>query len=119
MSLNTQNLSGVDNTNLNKFVRSWSITLSNCILFLDSTVNKFVRCDLRGFEHFGNLIYLLIFSLLFLQNILSLNPRKQMHATLHSTAAKKQVKKQWKRNSDKSCSVSTCLLLHLEHAINH
>ncbi|XP_071666491.1 dihydropyrimidine dehydrogenase [NADP(+)] isoform X1 [Patagioenas fasciata] len=37
-------------------------------------------------------------------NILALNPRKQRHATLHSTAAKKQVKKQWKRNSDKSCS---------------
>ncbi|NXG65715.1 DPYD dehydrogenase, partial [Hemiprocne comata] len=49
-------------------------------------------------------IYILIFSVLFLQNILALNPRKQMHATLHSTAAKKQVKKQWKRNSDKSCS---------------
>ncbi|KAJ7395278.1 hypothetical protein BTVI_156269 [Pitangus sulphuratus] len=37
-------------------------------------------------------------------NILALNPRKQTHAILHSTAAKKQVKKQWKRNSDKSCS---------------
>nr|XP_009684264.1 PREDICTED: dihydropyrimidine dehydrogenase [NADP(+)] isoform X6 [Struthio camelus australis] len=37
-------------------------------------------------------------------NILALNPRTQTHATLHSTAAKKQVKKQWKRNSDKSCS---------------
>ncbi|XP_008935826.1 PREDICTED: dihydropyrimidine dehydrogenase [NADP(+)]-like, partial [Merops nubicus] len=37
-------------------------------------------------------------------NILALNPRKQTHATLYSTAAKKQVKKQWKRNSDKSCS---------------
>ncbi|KAF1658163.1 Dihydropyrimidine dehydrogenase [NADP(+)], partial [Aptenodytes patagonicus] len=50
------------------------------------------------------LTYILIFSVLFLQNILTLNPRKQTHATLHSTAAKKQVKKQWKRNSDKSCS---------------
>uniref|UniRef100_A0A803VY79 Dihydropyrimidine dehydrogenase [NADP(+)] n=1 Tax=Ficedula albicollis TaxID=59894 RepID=A0A803VY79_FICAL len=40
----------------------------------------------------------------FLQNLLALNPRKQTHATLHSTAAKKQVKKQWKRNSDKNCS---------------
>ncbi|XP_027527691.1 dihydropyrimidine dehydrogenase [NADP(+)]-like [Neopelma chrysocephalum] len=39
-----------------------------------------------------------------IENILALNPRKQTHATLHSTAAKKQVKKQWKRNSDKSCS---------------
>ncbi|KAM6262372.1 dihydropyrimidine dehydrogenase [NADP(+)] [Porphyrio hochstetteri] len=38
-----------------------------------------------------------------IENILALNPRKQMHATLHSTAAKKQVKKRWKRNSDKSC----------------
>ncbi|NXE17503.1 DPYD dehydrogenase, partial [Ardeotis kori] len=51
-------------------------------------------------------VYILIFSVLFLQNILALNPRKQTHATLHSTAAKKQVKKQWKRNSVKSCS--TC-----------
>ncbi|KAM6066496.1 dihydropyrimidine dehydrogenase [NADP(+)] isoform 2-T2 [Chlamydotis macqueenii] len=41
-----------------------------------------------------------------IENILALNPRKQTCATLHSTAAKKQVKKQWKRNSDKSCS--TC-----------
>ncbi|XP_056353155.1 dihydropyrimidine dehydrogenase [NADP(+)] isoform X1 [Oenanthe melanoleuca] len=39
-----------------------------------------------------------------IENILALNPRKQTHATLHSTAAKKQVKKQWKRNSDKNCS---------------
>ncbi|XP_042661460.1 dihydropyrimidine dehydrogenase [NADP(+)] isoform X3 [Tyto alba] len=39
-----------------------------------------------------------------IENILALNPRKQTHATLHSTAAKKHVKKQWKRNSDKSCS---------------
>ncbi|XP_068808462.1 dihydropyrimidine dehydrogenase [NADP(+)] isoform X10 [Struthio camelus] len=39
-----------------------------------------------------------------IENILALNPRTQTHATLHSTAAKKQVKKQWKRNSDKSCS---------------
>uniref|UniRef100_A0A8C4UTS4 Dihydropyrimidine dehydrogenase [NADP(+)] n=1 Tax=Falco tinnunculus TaxID=100819 RepID=A0A8C4UTS4_FALTI len=39
-----------------------------------------------------------------IENILALNPRKQTHATLYSTAAKKQVKKQWKRNSDKSCS---------------
>ncbi|NXD51522.1 DPYD dehydrogenase, partial [Corvus moneduloides] len=50
------------------------------------------------------LIYILISFVLFLQNILALNPRKQTHATLHSTAAKKQVKKQWKRNSDKNCS---------------
>ncbi|NWR59918.1 DPYD dehydrogenase, partial [Bucorvus abyssinicus] len=49
-------------------------------------------------------VYILIFSVTFLQNILALNPRKQTYATLHSTAAKKQVKKQWKRNSDKSCS---------------
>ncbi|KAM9008251.1 dihydropyrimidine dehydrogenase [NADP(+)] isoform 2-T2 [Ara ararauna] len=39
-----------------------------------------------------------------IENILALNPRKQMHATLHSTAAKKQVKKHWKRNSDRGCS---------------
>ncbi|XP_071606913.1 dihydropyrimidine dehydrogenase [NADP(+)] isoform X7 [Heliangelus exortis] len=39
-----------------------------------------------------------------IENILALNPRKQRNATLHSTAAKKQVKKQWKRNSDKNCS---------------
>ncbi|NWY74053.1 DPYD dehydrogenase, partial [Erithacus rubecula] len=52
------------------------------------------------------LIYILMLFILFLQNILALNPRKQTHATLHSTAAKKQVKKQWKRNSDKNCS--TC-----------
>ncbi|XP_041277715.1 dihydropyrimidine dehydrogenase [NADP(+)] isoform X4 [Onychostruthus taczanowskii] len=39
-----------------------------------------------------------------IENILALNPRKQTHATLHSTAAKKLVKKHWKRNSDKNCS---------------
>ncbi|XP_077308996.1 dihydropyrimidine dehydrogenase [NADP(+)] [Lithobates pipiens] len=39
-----------------------------------------------------------------IENILALNPRTAMHATLHSTAVKKQVKKQWKRNPDKSCS---------------
>ncbi|XP_014455195.1 dihydropyrimidine dehydrogenase [NADP(+)] isoform X2 [Alligator mississippiensis] len=38
------------------------------------------------------------------ENILTLNPCMQAHATLHSTAAKKQSKKHWKRNSDKSCS---------------
>lgn len=59
-------------------------------------------------------VYILISFVLFLQNILALNPRKQTHAALHSTAAKKQVKKQWKRNSDKNCSVSACLSLHLE-----
>lgn len=52
MSLNTQNLSGVDNTNLNKFIWSWAIILTNCVLVLHSTVNKCVRCDLRAFEFF-------------------------------------------------------------------
>lgn len=61
------------------------------------------------------LIYILMSFVLFPQNILALNPRKQTHATLHSTAAKKLVKKQWKRNSDKNCSVSARLSLHLEH----
>uniref|UniRef100_A0A8C9NFX5 Dihydropyrimidine dehydrogenase [NADP(+)] n=1 Tax=Serinus canaria TaxID=9135 RepID=A0A8C9NFX5_SERCA len=49
-------------------------------------------------------MYILMPFVLFPQNILALNPRKQTHATLHSTAAKKLVKKQWKRNSDKNCS---------------
>uniref|UniRef100_A0A8C3GQW9 Dihydropyrimidine dehydrogenase [NADP(+)] n=1 Tax=Cairina moschata TaxID=8855 RepID=A0A8C3GQW9_CAIMO len=39
-----------------------------------------------------------------IENLLALNPRTQTHAALYSTAAKKQVKKHWKRNSDKSCS---------------
>uniref|UniRef100_A0A8V1A411 Dihydropyrimidine dehydrogenase [NADP(+)] n=1 Tax=Gallus gallus TaxID=9031 RepID=A0A8V1A411_CHICK len=39
-----------------------------------------------------------------IENLLSLNPRTQTYATLHSTVTKKQVKKHWKRNSDKSCS---------------
>ncbi|XP_019386593.1 PREDICTED: dihydropyrimidine dehydrogenase [NADP(+)] [Crocodylus porosus] len=39
-----------------------------------------------------------------IENILTLNPCMQAHATLHSTAAKKQSKKHWKRNSDKNCS---------------
>ncbi|NXA34076.1 DPYD dehydrogenase, partial [Eudromia elegans] len=50
------------------------------------------------------ILYLYFNILFFLQNILALNPRIQTHAALHSTASKKQVKKQWKRNSDKSCS---------------
>ncbi|XP_029473929.1 dihydropyrimidine dehydrogenase [NADP(+)] isoform X2 [Rhinatrema bivittatum] len=41
-----------------------------------------------------------------IENILSLNPRTSSYATLFSTAAKKQAKKHWKRNPDKSCS--TC-----------
>uniref|UniRef100_A0A8C5QTU7 Dihydropyrimidine dehydrogenase [NADP(+)] n=1 Tax=Leptobrachium leishanense TaxID=445787 RepID=A0A8C5QTU7_9ANUR len=41
-----------------------------------------------------------------IENILALNPRTAAHAHLHSTAVKKQEKKQWKRNPDKSCS--TC-----------
>lgn len=43
----------MDNTNLNKLVWSWDIMLSNCVLFLHSTVNRCVRCDLRDFEIFG------------------------------------------------------------------
>ncbi|XP_032048090.1 dihydropyrimidine dehydrogenase [NADP(+)] isoform X4 [Aythya fuligula] len=39
-----------------------------------------------------------------IENLLALNPRTQTHAALYSTAVKKQVKKHWKRNSDKSCS---------------
>uniref|UniRef100_A0A6I8QZJ9 Dihydropyrimidine dehydrogenase [NADP(+)] n=1 Tax=Xenopus tropicalis TaxID=8364 RepID=A0A6I8QZJ9_XENTR len=37
-------------------------------------------------------------------NILTLNPRTPTHASLYSTAAKKQAKKHWKRNPDRSCS---------------
>ncbi|KAM9326309.1 dihydropyrimidine dehydrogenase [NADP(+)] [Gastrophryne carolinensis] len=39
-----------------------------------------------------------------IENILALNPRSASHASLHSTAEKKQIKKQWKRNPEKSCS---------------
>ncbi|XP_062834049.1 dihydropyrimidine dehydrogenase [NADP(+)] isoform X3 [Anolis carolinensis] len=39
-----------------------------------------------------------------IENILALNPRKQTHASLNSTAARKHEKKHWKRNADKSCS---------------
>ncbi|XP_077189098.1 dihydropyrimidine dehydrogenase [NADP(+)] isoform X2 [Paroedura picta] len=39
-----------------------------------------------------------------IENILALNPRKQIHATLNSTAAKKHEKMHWKRNAEKSCS---------------
>ncbi|XP_039340154.1 dihydropyrimidine dehydrogenase [NADP(+)] isoform X15 [Mauremys reevesii] len=38
------------------------------------------------------------------QNLLGLNPRMQTHATLCSSAVKKQDKKHWKRNADKSSS---------------
>ncbi|XP_060132712.1 dihydropyrimidine dehydrogenase [NADP(+)] isoform X6 [Zootoca vivipara] len=38
-----------------------------------------------------------------IENILALNPRRQTHASLNSTAAKKHEKKHWKRNADKSC----------------
>ncbi|MBN3296653.1 DPYD dehydrogenase, partial [Amia calva] len=38
------------------------------------------------------------------QNILALNPRVKTHALLRSTAASKEEKKHWKRNSDRSCS---------------
>uniref|UniRef100_A0A8C3IS17 Dihydroprymidine dehydrogenase domain-containing protein n=1 Tax=Chrysemys picta bellii TaxID=8478 RepID=A0A8C3IS17_CHRPI len=37
-------------------------------------------------------------------NLLGLNPRMKTHATLCSSAVKKQDKKQWKRNADKSGS---------------
>lgn len=50
MSLNTQSLGGMDNTNIHKFVWSWAIILSNCVLFFHSTVCKCVRGDLRGFK---------------------------------------------------------------------
>ncbi|XP_063284409.1 dihydropyrimidine dehydrogenase [NADP(+)] isoform X1 [Pelobates fuscus] len=39
-----------------------------------------------------------------IENILALNPRTASHAVLQSTAVKKQVKRNWKRNPDKSCS---------------
>ncbi|XP_060088194.1 dihydropyrimidine dehydrogenase [NADP(+)] isoform X2 [Heteronotia binoei] len=39
-----------------------------------------------------------------IENILALNPRKQTHVTLNSTAAKKHEKMHWKRNEEKSCS---------------
>nr|AAH80003.1 MGC81821 protein [Xenopus laevis] len=39
-----------------------------------------------------------------IENILALNPRTPTHASLYSTTAKKQSKKLWKRNPDKSCS---------------
>lgn len=81
-------------------------------MILQSTVNKCVK---RLWTFMEIWIYILMSFVLFPQNILALNPRKQTHATLHSTAAKKLVKKQWKRNSDKNCSVSARLSLHLEH----
>ncbi|XP_068095862.1 dihydropyrimidine dehydrogenase [NADP(+)] isoform X4 [Hyperolius riggenbachi] len=39
-----------------------------------------------------------------IENVLTLNPKTIEYAALHSTAAKKQAKKLWKRNPDKSCS---------------
>ncbi|XP_062992211.1 dihydropyrimidine dehydrogenase [NADP(+)] isoform X1 [Elgaria multicarinata webbii] len=39
-----------------------------------------------------------------IENILALNPCKQTHASLNSTAAKKHEKKHWKRNVDKNYS---------------
>ncbi|XP_075038434.1 dihydropyrimidine dehydrogenase [NADP(+)] isoform X2 [Mixophyes fleayi] len=39
-----------------------------------------------------------------IENILALNPRTATSAGLHSTAVKKLVKKEWKRNPDRSCS---------------
>nr|XP_005300991.1 dihydropyrimidine dehydrogenase [NADP(+)] isoform X4 [Chrysemys picta bellii] len=39
-----------------------------------------------------------------IENLLGLNPRMKTHATLCSSAVKKQDKKQWKRNADKSGS---------------
>ncbi|XP_030061165.1 dihydropyrimidine dehydrogenase [NADP(+)] isoform X2 [Microcaecilia unicolor] len=44
-----------------------------------------------------------------IENILALNPRTPLHASLLSTTAKKEAKKHWKRNPDKSCS--TCVKL--------
>ncbi|XP_038601220.1 dihydropyrimidine dehydrogenase [NADP(+)] [Tachyglossus aculeatus] len=38
-----------------------------------------------------------------IENLLGLNPRIQSHATVRSTAAKKQDKKHWKRNLDRNC----------------
>uniref|UniRef100_A0A674ETV1 Uncharacterized protein n=1 Tax=Salmo trutta TaxID=8032 RepID=A0A674ETV1_SALTR len=39
-------------------------------------------------------------------SILSLNPRVQTHAAIHLTAAKKNEKKRWNRNPEKSCDGS-------------
>uniref|UniRef100_A0A4W5JWA0 Dihydropyrimidine dehydrogenase [NADP(+)] n=1 Tax=Hucho hucho TaxID=62062 RepID=A0A4W5JWA0_9TELE len=38
-----------------------------------------------------------------IESILSLNPRVQTHAAIHSTGAKKTERKHWKRNPEKSC----------------
>ncbi|XP_016140272.1 dihydropyrimidine dehydrogenase [NADP(+)] isoform X4 [Sinocyclocheilus grahami] len=38
-----------------------------------------------------------------IESILALNPRVKTHANLHSTASKKNEKKHWKRNPDRSC----------------
>ncbi len=43
---------------------------------------------------------------LFLQNILALNPKIKPHASVVPSATTKLAKKHWKRNQDKSCSVS-------------
>uniref|UniRef100_A0A8C1N166 Dihydropyrimidine dehydrogenase [NADP(+)] n=1 Tax=Cyprinus carpio TaxID=7962 RepID=A0A8C1N166_CYPCA len=39
----------------------------------------------------------------YLSSILALNPRVKTHANLHSTASKKNEKKHWKRNPERSC----------------
>uniref|UniRef100_A0A8C1SHS8 Dihydropyrimidine dehydrogenase [NADP(+)] n=1 Tax=Cyprinus carpio TaxID=7962 RepID=A0A8C1SHS8_CYPCA len=39
----------------------------------------------------------------YLLSILALNPRVKTHANLHSTASKKNEKKHWKRNPERSC----------------
>lgn len=41
-----------------------------------------------------------------LQDLLSLNPRVQHHASLVSTTTTKKARAHWRRNKDKSCSVS-------------
>uniref|UniRef100_A0A8C1ZKJ9 Dihydropyrimidine dehydrogenase [NADP(+)] n=1 Tax=Cyprinus carpio TaxID=7962 RepID=A0A8C1ZKJ9_CYPCA len=50
----------------------------------------------------------ILYSLLLLEHndliiILALNPRVKTHANLHSTASKKNEKKHWKRNPERSC----------------
>ncbi|XP_073705526.1 dihydropyrimidine dehydrogenase [NADP(+)] [Garra rufa] len=44
-----------------------------------------------------------------IESILALNPRVKTHANLHSTASKKNEKKHWKRNPERSCD--SCLNL--------
>lgn len=76
------------------------LDISMYVCILKCVMYEYIHNRIRALANNKNI-------LVFVQNLLSLNPVVRTHAKLVPNVVTQSAKKQWKRNKDKSCSVSS------------